>query len=135
MRISDWSSDVCSSDLDFATPPLDSMKVTLAHEFLHLSQFSTDVTEDQWLMEGTATWIEEQIHDDINDNRQYLSMSSLRVQQMPLDHPDGWYGNWIFFEHLTKSYGAGIVPEIWHEARSTREIGSASGRERVGQYV
>ncbi|HEY9562447.1 MAG TPA: MXAN_6640 family putative metalloprotease [Nocardioides sp.] len=105
---------------DFATPPLDSMKVTLAHEFLHLSQFSTDVTEDQWLMEGTATWIEEQIHDDINDNRQYLSMCSLRVQQMPLDHPDGWYGNWIFFEHLTKSYGAGIVQEIWHEARSTR---------------
>src|SRR3546814_3609368 len=32
---------------DFATPSLDSMKVTLAHEFLHLSQFSTDVTEDQ----------------------------------------------------------------------------------------
>src|SRR3546814_1977151 len=47
-------------------------------------------------------------------------MSSLRVQQMPLDHPDGWYGNWIFFEHLTKSYGAGIVQEIWHEARFTR---------------
>ena len=60
--------------------PMLPLKVTAAHEFFHAVQFAYDIGEDGWLMEGTATWMEEHVYDAINDNRQYLATS-------PLAHP------------------------------------------------
>ena len=37
-----------------------------------------------------------------------------------LDGAATWYGNWVFFEHLSLLHGPGIVPAIWHATRSTR---------------
>ena len=42
-------------------------------------------TEDLWLLETTATWVEEQVYDDINDNRQYLPVSQIYAPNIPLD--------------------------------------------------
>ncbi|MFC6287398.1 MXAN_6640 family putative metalloprotease [Nocardioides sp. GCM10027113] len=122
----EWSSQgYCVLDDDFArqqfqAPPRQSLKVTAAHEFFHAIQFAYDYGEDRWLMEGTATWVEERVYDDIDDNRQYLPYGQVARPERPLDKfvssGFGQYGNWAFFEYLTERFGPGIVREIWEGA-------------------
>jgi hypothetical protein len=105
---------------EFPLDPMDSAKVTAAHEFFHAIQFGYDVGEDPWLLEATATWMEERIFDDINDNRQYLPAGQVQDSLTPLDYfisgGSNSYGNWAFFEFLSKRYGNGIVQKIWNKA-------------------
>ena len=99
--------------------PLQSLKVTLAHEFFHAVQFAYDIGEDTWLMEGTATWMEDQVYDSINDNRQYLQNSPLKYPWIPLDHSANCcfqYGSWIWFRFLSESMDASVIHEIWDRA-------------------
>lgn len=51
-------------------------------------------------MENTATWIEDEVFDGVNDNYQYLQTSALSNPSTPVDYGDGFfqYGNWIFFD-------------------------------------
>ena len=60
------------SRAEFGAKPVESLKVTAAHEFFHAIQYAYDYAEDGWIMEATATWMEERVADDVNDNRQYL---------------------------------------------------------------
>jgi Family of unknown function (DUF6055) len=99
--------------------PLQNLKVTLAHEFFHAVQFAYDIGEDRWLMEGTATWMEDQVYDGINDNRQYLRNSQLKYPWIPLDHSANCcfqYGSWIWFRFLSETMGPGVIQEIWDRA-------------------
>lgn len=91
----------------FGTDPLRTLQVTAAHEYSHAVQFAYDYGEDRWFMEAAATWAEEQIYDEINDNRQYLRFSQLRFPGVSLDRNLGSgdflkYGDWIFFQYLTE---------------------------------
>jgi hypothetical protein len=115
----------CVLDNDFArtqyaAPPLDSLRVTAAHEFFHAIQFAYDAGEDGWFMEATATWMEERYADDVNDNRQFLPFGQLGRPGSVLDvfKRSGWnqYGNWAFFEYLSNRYGVGFVRSIWNGA-------------------
>ncbi len=103
------------------------LRVTAAHEFFHAVQYAYDWLEDMWFMEGTAAWIEDEVYNRINDNRQYLKTSPLsrRHYWYPLDfhNPDptasdaGFkYGVWIFWRHLSERYGRDIVRSIWRRA-------------------
>jgi hypothetical protein len=114
-------------DNDFArsqyhADPMQVARVTAAHEFFHAIQYGYDVSEDPWLMESTATWMEDQYDDSSNDNRQYLPWSQLRRPGTSLDTFDNasfeQYGNWVFFEYLSEHYGRGIVRSIWNHAAS-----------------
>ena len=60
------------SRTQFPSSPRKSLKVTAAHEFFHAVQYAYDAEDDRWLMEATATWMEERLADGANDNRQYL---------------------------------------------------------------
>jgi hypothetical protein len=104
----------------FGAKPIETARVTAAHEFFHAIQFRYDVIEDRWLMESTATWMEDQFADESNDNRQYLPSGQLSHPNTPLDtfKPNGFqaYGNWPFFEYLSEHYGRGIVRSIWDQA-------------------
>jgi hypothetical protein len=116
----------CVLDNDFAreqfggAAPRDSLRVTAAHEFFHAIQFGYDASEDAWLMEATATWMEERYADDVNDNRQFLRFGQVGRPASVLDVFDanGWnqYGNWAFFEYLSGRFGVGFVRSIWNEA-------------------
>jgi hypothetical protein len=112
--------------------PKENLRVTAAHEFFHAVQFAYNAWQDEWLMEGTAAWMEDEVYDDINDNRQYLALSPLSRSWHPLDHGDGSpasldyfapYGSWIFWRFLSESFGPGtsddpaIIREIWNRAR------------------
>ncbi|MDI6909607.1 MXAN_6640 family putative metalloprotease [Nocardioides sp.] len=119
------ASGYCVLDNDFAqaqygAPPRQSLRVTAAHEFFHAVQFAYDYGEDPWLMEATATWMEERVADDVNDNRQYLPYGQLGSPGRPLDRFDAQgfnqYGNWVFFEYLGHRFGNGVVRSIWTRA-------------------
>ena len=109
--------------------PLENLQVTAAHEFFHAVQFAYDAFEDQWLLEATATWMEDEVYDDIDDNLQYLVDGPLRKPRIPLDkgatNADPCchvYGDWIFFRFLSEHFGPGndedptIVRQIWRKA-------------------
>ncbi|WP_325604987.1 MXAN_6640 family putative metalloprotease [Nocardioides sp.] len=127
------ASGFCVLDNDYsptqfpAKTPEDNLRVTAAHEFFHAVQYSYDYAEDPWMLESTATWMEEQVFDDVNDNRQYLRQSQL---QAPYVHLDAFstshgfqYGNWIFWEYLTERFGTGFVKKAWESAGSLRKDG------------
>ncbi len=112
-------------DNDFAkrqyhAKPINTARVTAAHEFFHAIQFGYDVREDSWLLESTATWMEDQFLDKSNDNRQFLPYGQVAHSNLPLDtfQAGGYaqYGDWPFFEYLSEHYGRGIVKSIWNHA-------------------
>lgn len=115
-------SSYCVLDDDFAEyplAPLPSFRVTLAHEFFHAIQYGYDAAEDPWLMEASATWMEEQFADAVNDNRQYLPFGQLGEPGVPLDQfPAGLapYGNWAFVQRLSQEYGPRAVRAVWRRA-------------------
>jgi hypothetical protein len=100
---------------EFSAAPSDSLDATAAHEFFHAIQFNYDVFEDDWILEGTATWMEERYADSVNDNRQYLPYSQVSKPGVPLDTSAAptFYGTWIFFEKISAKYGVRSVRNIW----------------------
>jgi hypothetical protein len=121
----------CVVDDDFARSQFTSgaygaaaLEVTAAHEFFHAVQFAYDWLDDTWLMEGSAAWMEDQVYDSVNDNRQYLRTSALTAPRMPLDRnePFWHYGAWIFWRFLSERLGRGrhdypgILRQVWSRA-------------------
>jgi hypothetical protein len=118
--------DYSLSQFSGAASGLAALQVTLAHEFQHAIQAAYDFFDDLWLLEGTATWFEDEVYDDINDNYQYLPASPLARPDIPLDlaitdfsNPLGgsYYGTFVFFKYLSESLGdTSIVRRIWERA-------------------
>ena len=102
----------CVLDNDYAAnefttgTPMQNMRVTAAHEYFHAVQFGYDAFEDGWFMEATATWAEDELFDDIDDNLQYLSAGPLGQPWVPLDWFGGshHYGDWIWFRYLSERF-------------------------------
>ena len=123
----------CVLDNDFAAAqfptgtPTDNLVVTAAHEFFHAVQYAYDYAEDPWMMEATATWMEERIATAVNDNRQYFPWSQIYAPYIPLDafsrNAGYQYGNWVFWEYLSTKYGVGIVKKAWQQAGSLKSDG------------
>ncbi|HVQ86660.1 MAG TPA: MXAN_6640 family putative metalloprotease [Actinomycetes bacterium] len=98
--------------------PLDNMRVTVAHELSHASQFAYDYKEDRWFSEGTATWVEDEVFDDINLNRDALKQSPLSKNFTSLDFGRNGheYGSWIFLRYLSEKFGTDIIKRAWRFA-------------------
>ena len=122
------TSAYCAFDDNFTEftgqSPTENLQVTAAHELFHAVQFAYDYFEDGWFMEATATWAEDEVYDDVNDNRQYLPESPLGQPGQPMDQFIGLrqYGDWIFFRYLTERFPKSrgglpvVVREIWERA-------------------
>jgi hypothetical protein len=111
----------CVLDEDYAefstNTPIENLQVTAAHEYFHATQFAYDAWEDSWLLEATAAWVEDEMYDAVDDNRQYLSNSQMTKPHVPLDTFDqtGFhYGTWTFFRYLTEKYPTkqGALPQL-----------------------
>lgn len=109
----------CVIDNDFAEfgalAGAPALRVTLAHEFFHAVQFAYDFFEDRWFMESSATWMEEQVFDAIDDNTQYLNAGALGKPWVPLDSNGtnfGVYGNWIFHQFISELLATGDVNDV-----------------------
>lgn len=118
------ASAYCVFDDDYAEYGSDArilLEATAAHEFFHAVQFAYNARQDRWLMEGTATWIEDEVFDDANDNYNYLDTSQVADPTVPLDlfapsstRIGGFaYGNYAFFQLLTDSHGHEVVREMF----------------------
>src|SRR3546814_11835363 len=124
MRISDWSSDVCSSDLA-AISPDHPLAERLAKDSPELAAFI-----ELCRRQGTAA---EQI-----DTADKLGFDTGIAVEHPLD-PDWHLPVWVV-NYVLMDYGTGAIfgcPA--HDLRDLDfahkyEIGRASWRERVGQY-
>ncbi|MDQ4058738.1 MAG: hypothetical protein M3124_06415 [Actinomycetota bacterium] len=128
-RFSDMSA-YCVLDNDYdpaeypEQTPLKNLRVTGAHEFFHAVQFAYDFFEDLWILESTATWIEDEVFDDINDNLQFLNTSAMRTPRVPLDYGDprtGFpYGNFVFWRYTRERFGRKVVRQVWNQADGAR---------------
>ncbi|MFQ6616683.1 MAG: MXAN_6640 family putative metalloprotease [Fidelibacterota bacterium] len=102
----------------FPKEEIQSIRVTAAHEFFHSVQFGYDGWEAIWMLEATATWAEDEVFDDVNDNYQYLKQW-LQQPHIALDEDSSphWYGSWIFFRYLSEHLGgAGSIRKIFEES-------------------
>ena len=124
--------DFVKAQFPYGANGVNALKVTLAHEFFHAVQFAYNTFADNWLMEGTAAWMEDEVYTSINDNRQYLATSALAGPAIPLDSPllvSGchcfWYGSWIWFRFLSEHYGTPghqnttLIRSIWEKQSDT----------------
>jgi hypothetical protein len=136
----------CGFDNDYASSPwLDPtslLQITVAHEYFHAIQFAYDAEDDGWLMESTATAMEDELYDDVNDNAFFLNYGQmgdpetlgypLAGPSTPLDTFDFTaYGNWGFWRYLTEQLAdetAGVpnlVREVWEALDTTQGPNSA----------
>lgn len=107
--------------------PRGNLQVTAAHEFFHAVQFAYDINDDDWFMEGTAAWVEDELYDAVNDNLNYLDRSQLSHPWKSLDYngDSQWhpYGSWVFWRFLTESFPASgssglplVMRSLWGHA-------------------
>lgn len=158
----------CGFDNDYANSPwLDPtslLQVTVAHEYFHAVQFAYDAEDDGWLMESTATAMEDELYDGVNDNAFFLNFGQLGDPETigyplagpstPLDTFDlTAYGNWGFWRYLTEQHAeetAGVphlVREVWEALDTTQgpnpafsltaldEVFAARGTSTPQEYV
>jgi Family of unknown function (DUF6055) len=123
-------------DADFAgfnCAPTHCLRVTAAHEFFHIIQFAYDSGEEPWLLESTATWMEERVYDGVNDNRNYIRFSSLSEPTTYVNESNGKaeYGNWVFHEFYTQRLGRDTVRSIWARARTVGARSAVDGALRA----
>ena len=130
----------CGFDNDYASTPWLSpeaaLGITVAHEYFHAVQFAYDAEDDGWLMESTATAMEDELYDDVNDNAFFLNYGQMGDPAVfgppagpatPLDSFDvNAYGNWAFWRFLTEKYDdetAGVpnlVRQVWEALDTTK---------------
>jgi len=102
--------------------PDDLLRVTAAHEFFHAVQAAYDFFEDPWLLEGTATNMEETVYPRVDDNVTFLSYSPLTKPASPLDRGgfgNSEYGSWIFWRYLEEKVYNGnpaVIRRVWERA-------------------
>jgi hypothetical protein len=122
----------CVLDNDYAGfpahTPLQNLQVTAAHEYYHATQFAYDIADDGWFLEATATWAEDELYTDVNDNVQYLRDSPITHPSKPIDKFGGvfHYGVWNFFRFLSERFPTptGVMPalllKMWQYADSSK---------------
>lgn len=133
------------SDGQFPPPDVngaDALHVIAAHEFFHAIQFAYDYSHhDQWLREGTAVWMENEVYPNVHANYSFLDEGPLSQPEVPLDafgapdtgeHPE--YGAWIFWRFLSEYLGTDAVREVWSQvAKGKSALGAVeaagAGRE------
>ena len=102
---------VVNSDFStFPGTPQTALDATTAHEFNHAIQYgigalSGSNTPDMDFIEGGATWMEDEVFDNANDNYNYLwpqfneCMGEYRLSP---------YAYWITFRGMVERYGTGL---------------------------
>ncbi len=95
------------------TKPLNDLKVTFAHEYNHILQFGYDAYQDPWFAEATATWMEDQVYNGINDYLRYVRRW-VKLYETPLTaNSIKEYGTAVWNQWLARRYGPEIIRKAW----------------------
>jgi hypothetical protein len=109
------------------TTPVHDLQVTLAHEYNHILQFGYDAFQDPWFAESTATWMEDQVYDGIDDYLRYVRRWG-KLYETPLTASSiKEYGSAVWNHWLTGRYGNAIVRKAWAGAIHVRPGGFSVG--------
>lgn len=109
---------VLNADMSFTDQTTeDAWRVTAAHEFHHGVQFTYDNNAAGWWMESTATWMEDEVYDDIDDYFTYLRSTQWPAYpEISLVASNGWheYGSVLWNKYLSENYGGhDAIQAIW----------------------
>jgi hypothetical protein len=105
------------------TSQLKILEVTFAHEYNHILQMGYDAYQDAWFAESTATWMENQVYDGIDDYLRYVRRW-VKLYDTPLTAASiRMYGSAVWNEWLAHRYGRDVVREAWARAIHTRPGG------------
>jgi len=104
---------------------LESLRVTLAHEYAHVLQYGYDVLADPWHFESSAVWMEQRMYPEIKDWLRFLDDRATgggwrSLTELPLTYfepnPDGpgaldprtakVYGDVVWNQFLSSKYGS-----------------------------
>ena len=96
----------------------EAMQVTAAHEYHHVVQNGINGLANTWYKEATSTWMEDQVFDSVDDNRQYLNGTGtydfFYHPETSLDTAnDHWYGTWIWNEFLETKWDQATIESVW----------------------
>jgi hypothetical protein len=105
------------------TTPTHDLEVTLAHEYNHILQFGYDAFQDPWFAESTATWMEDQVYNGINDYLRYVRRWVRRYETPLTTSSIKEYGSAIWNQWLEHRYGGAIVRRAWAGAIHARPGG------------
>jgi hypothetical protein len=95
------------------TKPLEDLRVTFAHEYNHILQFGYDAYQDPWFAEASATWMEDQVFNGIDDYLRYVRRW-VKLYETPLTaNSIKEYGSAVWNQWLARRYGPGIVRKAW----------------------
>jgi len=114
------------------TKPLEDLQVTFAHEYNHILQFGYDAYQDPWFAEASATWMEDQVFNGIDDYLRYVRRW-VKLYETPLTASSiKEYGSAVWNQWLARRYGPGIVRKAWAGAIDAKPGGfSISSYERA----
>jgi hypothetical protein len=125
------------------TTPVHDLQVTLAHEYNHILQFGYDAYQDPWFAESTATWMEDQVYNGINDYLRYVRRWIQRFDTPLTASSIKEYGSAVWNAWLSRRYGRSIVRNTWARAIHARPGGfsvnayesalRAAGRETLSE--
>lgn len=109
------------------TDPLADLQVTFAHEYNHILQFGYDAYQDPWFAEASATWMEDQVFNGIDDYLRYVRRW-VKLWETPLTTASiKEYGSAVWNQWLARRYGPGIVRKAWAAAIDARPGGFSVG--------
>ena len=97
--------------------------MTFAHEYNHILQFGYDAFQDPWFAESTATWMEDQVYNGINDYLRYVRRWVKRYDTPLTTNSIKEYGSAVWNQWLARRYGPAIVRRAWARAIHTRPGG------------
>jgi hypothetical protein len=111
------------------TKPLADLQVTFAHEYNHILQFGYDAYQDPWFAEATATWMEDQVYNGIDDYLRYVRRW-VRLWETPLTtNSIKEYGSAVWNQWLARRYGPEVIRKAWAGA-----IDAKPGGFSIGSY-
>jgi Family of unknown function (DUF6055) len=109
------------------TKPVSDLQVTLAHEYNHILQFGYDAYQDPWFAESTATWMEDQVYNGIDDYLRYVRRWVKRWDTPLTTSSIKEYGSAVWNQWLERRYGHGIIRKAWARAIHVRPGGFSVG--------
>jgi hypothetical protein len=109
------------------TKPLADLRVTFAHEYNHILQFGYDAYQDPWFAEASATWVEDQVYNGIDDYLRYVRRW-VKLWETPLTaNSIKEYGSAVWNQWLARHQGPEIIRKAWAGAIDARPGGFSVG--------
>jgi len=90
------------------------MQVTVAHEYHHVVQMGYTISNG-WFMENTATFMEDEVFDSINDNYGYLSYyTSSPFKKLATSNGGREYACFIWPTMISEKYYHDVVQQVYY---------------------